>query len=219
MRAIIFVNGDLPHPAAYRHLLHPDDLVIAADGGARHALAMGVRPHVVIGDLDSLESDLRAELAKAGTQFLSHPPEKDETDLELALLHAVEQGAEEILVFGALGRRIDQTLANLLLLAHPVLTGVSVRIVADGQTVFLIRDQALIEGYPGDTVSLIPVGGDVHGVTAEGLRWPLADETLHFGPARGISNVLLGRQARVRVREGLLLCVVIHPSHQKEAKR
>jgi len=219
MRALIFVNGDLPDAATARRLAEKADLVVAADGGSRHALALGITPHVVVGDLDSLEPSLRAKLAEAGTRFLPYPSEKDETDLELALLYAVEQGAEEVLVLGALGRRIDQTLANLLLLAHPALAGVSVRVIAGRQEVFLIRDEALIEGRPGDTVSLIPIGGDVHGVTAEGLKWPLADETLRFGPARGVSNLLLGREARVRVREGFLLCVVIHKSQTEEAER
>ncbi len=219
MRAVLFANGDRPEPAAARRLVKTADLVVAIDGGSQHVLALGVFPHVVIGDLDSLDPDLRARLAEAGTRFLAYPPEKDETDLELALLYAIEQGAGEIFVLGALGKRIDQTVANLLLLAHPALTGTSVRIVAGNQEVFLIRDEASVEGHPGDTVSLLPIGGDARGVTTEGLKWSLADETLRLGPARGVSNVLLGRKARVRVREGLLLCVVIHQSHHKEAER
>ncbi|HEC33800.1 MAG TPA: thiamine diphosphokinase [Chloroflexi bacterium] len=214
MRAVIFANGCFPNPAAHRHLPRPDDLIVAADGGAAYARAVGVTPHVVIGDMDSLEPDLRAELKAAGTRFLIHPPAKDETDLELALLYAVEQGAQEILVLAALGERLDQTVANFLLLSHPALAGVRVRIVEQEQTILLIRDEAVIEGHPGDTVSLIPLGGDARGVTAAGLRWPLHGETLRFGPARGISNVLLGREARVHVQEGTLLCVIIRgPSY------
>ncbi|MGD1993325.1 MAG: thiamine diphosphokinase [Anaerolineae bacterium] len=208
MRVIIFANGLFPDPAAHRRLLRPGDLVIAADGGTLHARAAGVNPHAVIGDLDSLPADLRDELAAGDTRLISRPPAKDETDLELALLYAVEQGAQEIVILGALGGRLDQTLANLLLLALPALRGLDVRIVERDQTAFLIRDQATIEGQPGDVVSLIPLGSDACGVTTDGLKWPLREETLHFGPARGISNLLLGRQARVRVQEGLLLCVV-----------
>jgi len=215
MRAVIFANGDFPDPAAHRHLIRSDDLVIAADGGAHHARAAGITPQVVVGDLDSLEPGLRAELVAAGARFIQHPAAKDETDLELALLYAVEQGAEEVVVLGALGGRIDQTVANILLLAHPALTGVRVLVVEGDQTIFLIRDEATVEGRPGDTVSLIPLGGDVQGITAEGLRWPLHEGTLRFGPARGVSNVLLGRQARVRVREGTLLCVVTHSQSHK----
>lgn len=222
MRVVIFANGRLSNPTAYRHLVWADDLILAADGGAAHALAAGLTPHVVIGDLDSLEPALQAQMEAAGARFLSYPSAKEETDLELALLYAAEQGVREILVLGALGGRLDQTLANILLLAHPALEQVQVQVVEGDQTAFLIRHQALVQGNPGDTVSLLPLGGDAQGVTAEGLRWPLRDETLRFGPARGVSNVLLGRQAWVQLREGCLLCVVTHhpsyPSEQEEEK-
>jgi thiamine pyrophosphokinase len=217
MRAIVFANGEFPDAEQARDLLRPDDLVIAADGGTRHALAIGVVPDVVIGDLDSLALDERARVEAAGSQVIGFSPHKDETDLELALLHAARQGATEILILAALGGRLDHTIANLLLLALPELKGRDVRVVAGAQTAFLIHaghggpdesDGALIEGQPGDTVSLIPLGGDAVGVTAEGLEWPLREDRLRFGPARGVSNVLTAERAHVRVRQGLLLCVV-----------
>ena len=209
-RAVIFANGELPHPAAIRTSLQPDDWIIAADGGARHALACGRHPHLVIGDLDSLSSQLRSELEASGTEFHSYPAAKDETDLELALLHAVQEGASEIVILAALGGRLDQTIANVLLLTLPALSGTDVRIVGGVEEAFVIRHEGLIEGQLGDTVSLIPLGGDAAGVTAEGLAWPLDDDVLRFGPARGVSNVLTAKQARVQVRQGLLLCVVAH---------
>ena len=214
MRAIIFANGEFPNPQGARNLLRPDDLIIAADGGTQHALAAGVIPHVVIGDLDSLAPDERAHVEAAGARIIRFSPHKDETDLELALLHAVREGATKIVILAALGGRLDQTLANVLLLSLPELKGLDVRIVEGAQMAFLIHDEALIEGWPGDTVSLIPLGGDAVGVTAEELEWPLHEDTLRFGPARGVSNVLAVERARVRVRRGLLLCVVTHASMQ-----
>jgi thiamine pyrophosphokinase len=218
MRAIIFANGEFTDPQGARDLLHPDDLIIAADGGTDHALAAGVLPHVIVGDLDSLSSDERARVEAAGSRIIRFPPLKDETDLELALQHAVREGATEIVILAALGGRLDQTIANLLLLALPELDGLNVRIVDGAQTAFLIHEGhggSLIEGQPGDTVSLIPLGGDAVGVTAGGLEWPLHEDTLRFGPTRGVSNVLAAEQARVRVRRGLLLCVVTHARSQK----
>lgn len=208
MRAIIFVNGFFPDPEAHQRLVASGDVVIAADGGAVHAQATGVLPHVVIGDQDSLAPELRAELEGAGTRFITYPPAKDETDLELALAYAVEQGAQEIFVLGILGSRLDQTLANLLLLTLPDLADVDVRIIAQDQVAFVVRDEAVIEGEPGDVVSLIPLRGDALGVTIEHVQWPLHDATLHFGSSRSISNVLLERQTRVQVREGILLCAI-----------
>jgi thiamine pyrophosphokinase len=215
MRAIIFANGEFTDPEGARGLLRSDDYVIAADGGTYHALAAGVSPHVIIGDLDSLSSDEQARVEAAGAQTLRFSPRKDETDLELALLHAAHEGATEIVILAALGGRLDQTVANLLLLALPELRGIDVRIVQRPQTAFLIQegpDGVLIEGQPGDTISLIPLGGDARGVTAGGLEWPLHDDTLRFGMARGVSNVLTKEQAHVRVRQGLLLCVVTRKS-------
>jgi thiamine pyrophosphokinase len=214
MRAIIFANGKLGDPQSTRKLLQPDTLVVAADGGTRHALAAGVTPDVVIGDLDSLAPDDRAHLEAAGMSIIPFSPRKDETDLELALLHATRAGATEIVVLAALGGRLDQTIANVLLLALPELAGIDARIVAGAQEAFIIQGEATIAGQPGDTVSLIPLGGDAEGVTTEGLEWPLKEDDLRFGPARGVSNVLTEEQARVHVERGMLLCVVIHESSE-----
>jgi thiamine pyrophosphokinase len=210
MRALVFANGEFTDPQQARDLIRPDDLVIAADGGTRHALAIGVTPQVVIGDLDSISPGDLARLEGTGARVERHSPRKDETDLELALQYAAREGATEIIILAALGGRLDQTIANILLLALPELEGIDVRVVGGAQEALLICDEALIAGQPGDTVSLIPLGGDAEGVTAEGLEWPLSKDTLRFGPARGVSNVLTGKQAYVRLQQGSLLCVITH---------
>jgi thiamine pyrophosphokinase len=212
MRAIIFANGEFKDVQEARDLLRADDLLIAVDGGTRHTWEVGVDPQRVIGDLDSLTPAEQNRLRSTGAQIMSVPPRKDETDLELALLYAASEGAESIIVLAALGGRLDQTIANLFLLALPELDGIEVRVVEGPQVAFLIRDHALIEGQPGDTVSLIPLAGDADGVVTEGLEWPLDGDTLRFGPARGVSNLLKLPQASVRVRQGLLLCIVTHAS-------
>ena len=212
MRAIIFANGELPDPQGVKELLRPGDLVIAADGGTRHALAAGVIPDVVIGDLDSLSPDVQASVEAADTQIMRFSPDKDKTDLELALLHAAHEGATGITIVAALGGRLDQTIANVLLLALPELANIDARIVEGAQEAFLVQDETTVQGQPGDTLSLIPLGGDAEGVTAQGVEWELDDDTLRFGSARGVSNVLKSEQARVCVRRGSLLCVVMHKS-------
>jgi thiamine pyrophosphokinase len=219
MRAIIFTNGEFADPESARQQLRPGDLIIAADGGTRHALTLGIAPNVVIGDLDSLSPDEQARAEATGAQVIRFSPRKDETDLELALLHAARAGAGEIVVLGALGGRLDQTIANVLLLALPALRGIDVRIVEGAQEAFLVRDEALVHGQPGDALSLIPLGGDALGVAAEGVEWPLRDETLRFGLTRGVSNILVGEQARVGVRKGILLCVVTRRTDKERGKQ
>lgn len=212
VKALIFANGDVNDGSMVRCALagaDSDALIIAADGGARVARYYGFDPQIVVGDMDSLTDDELQVFIDAGAEIVRHPPEKDETDLELALLLAVERGATWIRVVGGVGDRIDQTMANIYLLGLDALARVDVSMVAGEQEMWMLRccDHTMI-GTPGDTISLIPVGGPVAGVTTEGLYYPLQDETLHFGPARGISNVLEGRHGKISVREGVLL--VIH---------
>lgn len=212
MRALVFANGDLNGgPAVQRALAEAGDAarVIAADGGARLALACDRVPSIVVGDMDSLSESEIAAFQARGSSFRRFPAAKDETDLELALMAAAELGATWIRVLGAVGDRIDQTLANIMLLTLDVLAGRDVRLVAGRQTLWLVGpgDHAL-DGAPGDTISLIPLAGDAVGVRTRGLAYPLQGETLRFGPARGVSNVIAAAEARIRIAEGTL--VVVH---------
>ncbi len=208
MRCIIFVNGEFHHPDAARSLIRPDDYVIAVNGGTVHALRIGVMPDVIIGDLDSLGEAEHVRLRDANTTIQRFSSRKDETDLELGLRHALERGATEILLLAAIGGRMDQSLANLLLLTLPELQGVAVRIVEGRQRAFLIRDYAVIHGNPGDMVSILPLSGDAIGVRNTGFEWPLHGETLPLGTSRGVSNVMRERKAEIRVQKGMMVCVV-----------
>ena len=138
MRAIIFANGEFPDPTIAQDLLRPGDLVIAANGGTQHALAAGVIPDVIIGDLDSLSPEAQTRVEATGSRIIRFSPHKDETDLELALQYATHEGATEIVVLAALGGRLDQTIANLSLLAMPELNGIATRVVEGSQTAFLL---------------------------------------------------------------------------------
>jgi thiamine pyrophosphokinase len=204
-RTIIFANGLLADPALALAAIGPDDQLIAADGGLAHMQAVGLRPHVLIGDLDSVGPNQASRVEAEGTRVERFSPHKDQTDLELA----VAEGAADILIFGALGARWDHTLANLLLLAHPDFRAVRLRLVDGWQQIYLIQGQTVIEGRPGDTVSLISLQGDARGVTTTGLEYPLQQGQLAFGSTLGVSNVLLGAEATVRVDEGLVACIVI----------
>jgi thiamine pyrophosphokinase len=208
LRAVVFANGELNDLEAAKALIKQDDVLIAADGGARYCLAMGLLADSVIGDFDSLNEEELAILEEQGAEIIRHDHRKDETDLELALLHALHIGVEEALILGGLGRRWDQTLANLLLPAYHRLRGLQIIYWDDGEWLYLIEEGRQIAGTAGMKVSLIPLGGDALGVRTEGLEWQLKDETLHFGASRGISNLMLGDTARVRLRQGVLLCVV-----------
>lgn len=209
MRIVIFANGVMDDIAGTTaRWVRPDDLVLAADGGTHHARTAGLKLDHVIGDLDSLSSEVQAELKAEGTVFHPHPPAKDETDLELALLWASQQTPEQVVILGAWGGRPDQTLANLLLLALPALQGIDVVIVAPPWEIRRIRggERLALTGHPGDELSLIPLGGDVDGVTTTGLAYALDNDPLYFGPARGVSNVFEKAHIEVAVAAGALWC-------------
>ncbi len=206
-RAMIFANGSLPDPQAPRRLLREGDLWIAADGGSRHALALGRAPDVVIGDLDSLPVAVRDSLARAGTKILTFPAEKDETDLELALQYAVREGFTAIRILAGLGGRTDQTLANLFLLTDPALENLDVRIDDGREEAFRVGKETAVLGAAGDLISLVPVGIPAEGVTTDGLKFPLRGETLIPFRTRGISNQMLGERAAIKVENGVLLCI------------
>lgn len=208
-RAIIFANGPLPDRAGARRTLAPTDRLIAADGGLRHLRALGLTPHLLVGDLDSVTPAEVAAAQADGARVEQHPARKDETDLELALRRACADGAQDVLIFGALGGRWDQTLANLLLLAHPDYRTVRLRLLDGAQQIYLVQGTTVIEGQPGDTVSLVALSGDALGVTTTGLEYPLAAGTLPFGGTLGISNVLIGTEATVTVASGLVACIVL----------
>lgn len=211
--ALVIANGDLIEAEALSRRLAglAPRWIIAADGGCRHARRLGLRVDVLIGDLDSIEPEELPQLRAEGTQVISHPPDKDQTDLELALHHARALGASEIVVLGAIGDRLDMTLSNVLLLLHPSLRNIYVQLWHGSETAFVLRPPGgEIPGAIGDGVSLIPLAGDAAGVHTEGLAFPLAGETLKGTESRGVSNVVTSSPARVRLAEGTLL-VVLRP--------
>ena len=212
MSVLIFANGDIPEVEWIRPYLEAPVLVIAADGGSRHLLRLDHIPDVLIGDLDSLPQEAQAWRDDDGVTVNVYPHDKNETDLELALLHTVSFYEDDILIFGALGGRLDQTLANIMLLAHPALDGRQVELVTENQRAWLVTEQTEVKGEVGDRISLIPIGGDVLVQETSELRWSLTNEVLSVGPALGVSNEMIAPTALITLASGTLLC--IHTSRE-----
>ena len=204
-RVIIFANGDLPDLNKARALLRPDDFILCADGGTHHALALGSTPNLVIGDMDSIHKDDWQKLEKAGVSIELFPRDKNETDLELAITRAIEFQPKEIIIIAALGGRLDQTLANIALLADSRLSAFDVRLDDGVEEIFFCVNQAKVHGRSGDIVSLIPWGSPVYGIQTQNLKWPLNNETLYPEKTRGISNEMLSESASIEIESGLLL--------------
>ena len=185
------------------------ETVIAADGGALALERWGITPQLVVGDLDSLGFDQADELGKRGAKVIPFPAEKDQSDLELAMRYALETGADDIVLVGVFGGRLDHLLANAMLLADPAYRRRGVRAVYGQTQVRAVHanERVTIESPVGTIVTLLPVRSDAIGIRTQGLRYPLAVETLHFGRSRGLSNLVASLPAWVSVDQGVLLLI------------
>lgn len=220
MHAVVLADGDPPSRGALDGSWPGWDeglsIVVAADGGVGLADRLGLRLDLWIGDGDSTEADRLAELEQRGVPMMRVASDKDESDTELALVEAIRRGATHLTVLGALGgRRLDHALANIALLAHPALGGRAAQLLDHRTRIRLVTSGAEpaaaatlpLPGRVGDLVTLLPWGADVARVTTTGLRYPLADERLRVGPARGLSNVRDRVDASVMIEGGHLLVV------------
>jgi thiamine pyrophosphokinase len=217
---VVVADGDVPGrpalDAAWPGWADNVALAVAADGGWEKAVSLGLTPDLLVGDADSLSDARFAELAAAGVPIERSAVDKDESDTELALLAAFREGATHVTVLGALGgRRFDHAVANIGLLWLPYRSDLEIELLDGTTRVRLLRSSATdagaatcrLGGPTGDLVSLLPLGGPAIGVTTSGLRYPLNDETLLPGPARGLSNVRTAAEASVTLRNGSLLII------------
>jgi len=187
--------------------------VIAADGGALHALAAGVVPDLVVGDMDSLGDEGTRQIEARGASLERHPARKDKMDGHLAVLAARERGATDLDLLCAAGGRPDAVFAlpHLLLAAEQL--GARATVVAGWGEMFVVENGTrTVGGRPGESVSVFPVSGAAEGVTLEGFEYPLEGARIEAGDTLGFHNELLAGEARVAVKDGALF--VIHETER-----
>ena len=189
-----------------------DDIVLApllifcVDGGARHALQLGLKPDRLIGDFDSIDRVELEKLTADGVPVDRFPAEKDQTDLELSLRQACQEKPDCIIIVGAFGGRPDHMLGNVMMFTQPEFSHIkTVLLEGDTQITFLYSGRSLTaDGTAGDIVSLIPLSPVVTEVHLSGVRWPLRGETLSIGVSRTISNVLTEDKSELKITSGTL---------------
>jgi thiamine pyrophosphokinase len=210
MKTVIFANGAMDNPTGAWEIAEKAPLIIAVDGGAEHCRKLNIQPHVLLGDLDSIAPALVQEYQEDRVEVLRFPTDKDKSDLELALDLAAERGATSVTVFAALGLRWDMTIANLLLLAAPCYAAMDIQLMDNKTRIFLIRSrkEVALSVCPGSTVSFLPVGKAAQGVTLQGFKYSIFNQTLSFASTRGVSNQLPTGQGSIAVQSGMLLCIV-----------
>ena len=205
VQRVLIVAGGPPPRTVGR--LPETDLVIAADRGADHAIALGLTVDLLVGDLDSVSPEALA----ACSRVVQHPPDKDDTDLELALAAAMEAGASSATVVASAGGRFDHALANLLVTSSNRWSALKVNLIVDRAHVHVVRDEVALKGEVGEPVSLLAVSGLATGVSTLGLRWTLADARLEIGSGLGVSNEFTSQNAKVTVGSGVVLVVLPSP--------
>jgi thiamine pyrophosphokinase len=217
---VVFSGGDAPQAEVLRYL--PEHrFVIAADSGYAHARAIGVRVDVLVGDFDSLDPDLLQDAREGNTEVRAFPVDKDATDLEIAIDVAIDrlsdiQSTDRLpslfVVAGGGGERLDHFMAEVSLLLRPDLASIRVRMYHAGACFSVVRpNQPLaLEAKRNETVSLIPFGDSVEGVTTSGLRFPLRNEQLLAYRTRGVSNEATESNVTISIERGALLVVQPH---------
>ena len=211
MRAAIFLNGAPNSEALIQAVAGRADLVVAADGGARYALAAGIVPDLIVGDMDSLGEEPAREIERRGAELERHPVRKDKMDGHLAVLATRERGATAAEFVCAVGGRVGAVFAlpHILLAAERL--GLRSSAVADWGRMFVVETgYRIVEGAVGDSVSVFSLTGPATGVTLEGMDYPLTNATLEPGDTLGFHNELVGGQAKVSVEGGTLLVVQEH---------
>ena len=210
MKAVIVANGKFNSEDFDRLVLMDSSYILACDGGLQHCHNLGITPNYIVGDMDSVNKDLLLEYKNV--PLLRFHSEKDQTDLELAIAHACDLGIESVIVLGGLGGRFDHQLGNIHALAQAVDRGVRAEMWDELTRVILTNNYCRLHKGSGILVTLIPLTTSVDGIITDGLKYPLRNESLFIGSARGVSNEILGDWASVSIKNGHLLVVQIKTS-------
>ncbi|WP_054739155.1 thiamine diphosphokinase [Cellulosilyticum ruminicola] len=207
MKILILTNGGY---GDYSFCKNADtyDYIICADAGMKHCRKLNLIPHLIVGDFDStnmLDLMYYEDLNVPIHRFSTH---KDETDTELALRYAIEEGATEVVIWGAVGSRLDHTLGNVHLLYSALKQGVKVTLMNEKNTVMLVDNMIELKGQIGQLVSLIPFSEKVEGISTIGLAYSLSEDTLWVGSSIGVSNYMTSSKAIIKVKAGFLLVIL-----------
>ncbi len=204
MKALIISNGELKN-LDIADYSKDADIVICADGGARHLFNKGLTPDIIIGDLDSIDTDILKQFQELGVSLQKHPTHKDKSDTELAIEFAIEKGANDIVLLGATGNRIDHSMANIMLLYRLLNQNINVVIIDSHNEVFITKNVLRLNNKKGCFISIIPLTNSK--ITLKGFEYDTNNVDFNLGSTLGVSNVIVDKEGLVKVEKGA--CLVI----------
>lgn len=207
MKGLIICGGVVDTPQELRKYINDIDVVICADKGGLHAKNIGIFPNLLLGDMDSIPKDILEEYKNKNVDMEIFSSEKDMTDSEIAIWRAVTLGCTQLVIIGALGGRVDQSIANIFILKKLLEQGVDAVIVNEKNEVRLIKDKIELLADKLYKLSLIPLTQKVTGITTKGLKYSLNNGELEIGKSVGVSNEFEEDLAQITIKDGLLLVI------------
>jgi thiamine pyrophosphokinase len=211
--ALLVANGQIENPVLLLELLineyHFNNkfLIISADGALKNCLNLKLTADMVIGDMDSICEDDKKILKTCNPEalFLKFPCEKNESDTQLALEYLVKNNIKNIILIGALGKRMDHSLANLLNMSSEKFKNAKIKIIDENYEISVLRQSTQINGTIGNTLSIFSLTPYTYFINTDGLKYKLHEEKLLFCPIRGLSNAFEKETVRLDFKDGVLL--------------
>lgn len=209
MKTLIVTGGKINKNFIKKHLkINKYDIIIAVDKGLETLDSLDVKPNYIVGDFDSIKKDILKKYQKTNIEIVELNPEKDLTDTHSAINLAIKLKSKNIDILGAIGTRIDHTIANIHTLKIAVDKNIKIKIINENNEITLIEHNMKLyrdENYK--YISLIPLTTIVENVTLKGLKYPLKNRTLYIGDSLGISNEQLQNEAEIQLEKGILILI------------
>ena len=211
--ALLVANGQIENPVLLMELLinlyHFNNkfLIVSVDGALKNCLYLKLVPDIVIGDMDSIrENDIKIlKTSNPEAQLIKSSCEKDESDTQLAMEFLVKNNIKNIILVGALGKRMDHSFANLLNISSEKLKSAEIKIIDKSYEFSVLRQSAEITGTIGNTLSIFSLTPETYFINTDGLKYKLHEEILLFCPVRGLSNIIEKEKVRLDFKDGVLL--------------
>lgn len=208
LKGLVVLNGDVIDLEKLKQIGKKSDFILCADGGVRHIIRAGLVPDLVIGDLDSIYKEYLDLLMEKNIPIEKFPVKKDKTDSELCIEYMINKGARYITIVGAIGSRIDHTLANIFLLDKINENGISGEIVNRYNTIYLVTEEMKLLNKEGYFVSVVPISSQGATVTLRGFEYNLDRVRIDFASTHGVSNKIILKEGYIKVHEGKCLIVI-----------
>lgn len=213
IKSLIVSNGLIKNPGVIMQLLqnnynfNNNHLIISADGAVKNCLKLKILPDIIIGDMDSINLNDKKILKDLNHKinYIKFPHDKNESDTQLALDYALENDIKNVILTGALGKRIDHTVGNIFNIASEKFKNLDIKIIDENFEISVLRQSGEIKGTKGSIISIFSLSPYTYFINTEGLKYKLKEEKLFFSPVRGLSNIFEDDKAVINIKEGCLL--------------